>query len=130
RGADLRGGLWLGLLALKPQYGLLLGLFVLWKRRWLAVAGAAMGVAVVIGASVIIGGPTSLLDYQAAVSAMGEIRDPYADPAEMVNWRALIVNLRPAIGNTSGVLLFLTLSVLTVAVIAWAARGPWRPNTT
>ena len=41
KGADLRGGVWLGLLVLKPQYGLLLGLFLLWKRRWRAVAGAA-----------------------------------------------------------------------------------------
>ena len=27
RGAEVRGGVWLGLLVLKPQYGLLLGLF-------------------------------------------------------------------------------------------------------
>jgi hypothetical protein len=60
---------------------------------------------------------------------MRDFRDPYAAAAEMVNWRALIVNLRPSIGNTSGVLLFLALSALTVAVIAWSVRGPWRPNT-
>jgi len=130
KGADFRGGAWLGLLALKPQYGLLLGLFLVWKRRWRAVAGACAGLGVVVIASALAAGPQSLLDYATAVSAMGDIRDPYAAAAEMVNWRSLIVNARPSIGNTSGVLLFLVLSVLTVAAIAWATRAPWRARTT
>jgi hypothetical protein len=125
KGADLRGGIWLGVLALKPQYGLLLGLFLLWKRRWHAVAGAAVGVGAVLLASAVVAGPRSLLDYANAVSAMGDIRDPYAASAEMVNWRSLIVNARPSIGNTSGVLAFAALSIVTVAAIAWATRGRW-----
>jgi Glycosyltransferase family 87 len=128
RGADLRGGLWLGLLALKPQYGLLLGAFLLWKRRWRGAAGAIVSVAAVLGASAAVAGPGAVWDYATAVSAMGDFRDVYAAPAEMVNWRALIVNARPAIGNTSGVLLFLALSGLTIGAIAWAARGAWRPG--
>jgi Glycosyltransferase family 87 len=129
KGADLRGGVWLGLLVLKPQYGLLLGLFLLWKRRWRAVAGACLGVGVVVVSSALAAGPRSLLDYASGVSAMGDIRDPYAAAAEMVNWRSLIVNARPSIGNTSGVLLFIGLSVVTVAAIAWVTRGPWRTGT-
>jgi hypothetical protein len=129
RGADFRGGLWLGALALKPQYGLILGLFLIWKRRWWAVAGAALSVALVVVASAIAAGPGAVLDYLAAVSAMGAFRDPYAAPAEMVNWRSLIVNARPAIGNTSGVVLFLALAVATVLAMAWATRGPWRAGS-
>ena len=129
RGADFRGGAWLGLLVLKPQYGLLMGLFLLWKRRWRAVAGACLGVGGVVVASALAAGPRSLLDYANGVSAMGDIRDPYAAAAEMVNWRSLIVNARPSIGNTSGVLLFVGLSVVTVAAIAWATRGPWRSGS-
>jgi hypothetical protein len=129
RGADFRGGLWLGALALKPQYGLILGLFLIWKRRWWAVAGAALSVALVVVASAIAAGPGAVLDYLAAVSAMGAFRDPYAAPAEMVNWRSLIVNARPAIGNTSGVVLFLALAVATVLVMAWATRGPGRTGS-
>ena len=129
RGADLRGGVWLGLLAIKPQYGLLLGAFLLWKRRWYAVAGACTSVAVVLAVSLAAAGPAGVLAYASGVSAMGDFRDPYAAAAEMVNWRALIVNARPSIGNTSGVLLFVILSGVTVAAIAWAARGPWRPRT-
>jgi hypothetical protein len=129
KGADFRGGAWLGLLALKPQYGLLLGVFLLWKGRWHAVAGACVSVGAVLVASAVAAGPKSLLDYATAVSAMGDIRDPYAAAAEMVNWRSLIVNARPSIGDTSGVVLFLGLSAVTVAAIAWATRGRWRPGT-
>jgi len=129
RGADFRGGAWLGLLALKPQYGLILGAFLLWKRRWWAVAGAVLGVAVVVGGSVLVAGPGALLDYASAVSAMGAFRDPYAVPAEMINWRSVIVNARPAIGNTSGVVLFVALSGLTLLGTAWATRGAWRAHT-
>jgi len=129
RGADFRGGVWLGLLAVKPQYGLILGLFLLWKRRWWAVGGAALTVGLVIGASALAAGPAAVWDYQAAVAAMGAFRDPYAVPGEMINWRAVIVNARPAIGNTSGVLLFLALSAVTVIATAWAARGIWVPRT-
>jgi hypothetical protein len=129
RAADFRGGVWLGLLALKPQYGLLLGAFLIWKRRWYAAAGAVLMVSAVIGASALAAGPSAIWDYASAVSAMGYFRDPYAASAEMVNWRALIVNARPAIGNTSGVLLFIALSAVTVAALAWFTRGPWRTRT-
>jgi hypothetical protein len=128
RGADFRGGLWLGLLALKPQYGLVLGLFLLWKRRWWAVAGAALTVGLVIGASALVAGPSAVWDYQAAVSAMSSFRDPYAVPGEMVNWRAVIVNARPAIGNTSGVLLFLALSAATILAVVAFTRDKWVPK--
>ncbi len=129
KGADFRGGAWLGLLAIKPQYGLLLGLFLIWKCRWRAVIGAGVGVGVVLLASALAAGPRALVEYASGVSAMGDFRDPYAASAEMVNWRALIVNARPSIGDTSGVALFVVLSVLTIAAIAWAARDHWRTAT-
>jgi hypothetical protein len=80
-------------------------------------------------ASAAVAGPGAVWDYVTGVSAMGDFRDPYAAPAEMVNWRALIVNARPSIGNTSGVLLFLILSMVTLAALVWATRGAWRPGS-
>jgi Glycosyltransferase family 87 len=123
KGADFKGGLWLSVLAIKPQYGLLLGLYLIWKTRWRAVAGAMLGVAAMGIASTLAAGPGSVLDYLSGVRAMGDFRDPYAAAAEMVNWRALIVNARPSIGNTAGVVGFGVLSVATVAAIVWAARS-------
>jgi hypothetical protein len=125
-GADFRGGMWLGLIALKPQYGLLLGVFLLWKRRWRAVLGACVTALALVAASALVAGPQALLDYAAAVQAMSDFRNPYAAAAEMVNWRALIVNARPSIGNESGILLFAILSAATVAAIVWSTRGEWR----
>src|SRR5205823_7881821 len=43
RGRDLRAGLWLAVLLLKPQYGILIGPILLWKHRWNMVAGVALG---------------------------------------------------------------------------------------
>ncbi len=126
-GRELRGGLWLGVLALKPQYGLLLGLYILWNRCWRAVLGALGIVGLIVVLSALLAGPDALWEYQRAVAAMGGIRDEFAKPAEMVNWRSLIVNLRPGIGNTSGLLLVLTLSVLTVGALVWALRTRNRP---
>jgi alpha-1,2-mannosyltransferase len=129
-GAEFRGGFWFGLLAIKPQYGLVLGLFLVWKRRWSAVAGAMVGVGVVVAASVLAAGPGSLLDYLNGVAAMGDFRDTFAQPGEMVNWRALIVNARPAIGNTSGIVLFATLAIATLAALAFATRQRWQTKST
>ncbi|MCA1645025.1 MAG: DUF2029 domain-containing protein [Chloroflexi bacterium] len=76
RGADFRGGLWLGLLAIKPQYGLILGVFLLWKRRWWAVAGAALVVGLVVGGSALVAGP-SALSVPLAAAWRSAIRAPW-----------------------------------------------------
>lgn len=128
-GADLRAGAWLGVLAFKPQYALLLGAFLIWKRRWRAVGGAvAVGLAI-LGASLLAVGWEGLLGYQRTLSSMSDFRDVYANGAEMVNWRALILNARPSIGNESGVALFALFSAGTLAALVFAARGAWRPAT-
>src|SRR5262249_42441751 len=42
-GRDFRAGLWLATFCLKPHYAVILGLVLLWKRRWVAIIGAAVG---------------------------------------------------------------------------------------
>jgi hypothetical protein len=64
RGQDLFAGLWLS------HYGLLIGLFLIWKRRWHAVAGPALGGIVVIGGSLLAAGWESVLAYPHALKEM------------------------------------------------------------
>ena len=51
-GRDFTSGLWLALLLFKPQYGLLIGLVLIWKRRWAAIAGVIVGGMAIVGGSV------------------------------------------------------------------------------
>ena len=60
RGRDFAAGLWLALLLFKPQYGLLIGLVLIWKRRWAAIAGVIVGGIVIVGGSVSGGGSPDL----------------------------------------------------------------------
>src|SRR5438445_2249950 len=42
-GRDFRAGVWLAVLLIKPQYALVFGLLILWKKRYQALAGLAVG---------------------------------------------------------------------------------------
>ncbi len=47
---DLQAGLWLGVLAVKPQLLLLPAAALLWQRRWRAVGGLTMSCSIAVGA--------------------------------------------------------------------------------
>ncbi len=127
-GREFRAGLWLALLAFKPQYGLLLGLLLLWKRRWRAVAGAAAGLGVIGLGSALAAGPSVLLAWPAAIALEGgRFRGDGIGsfPEQMMNWRSLVLKVNPWIGDEASVLLTLALGALTVASLVPALRGPW-----
>jgi hypothetical protein len=127
-GRDLRAGLWLSILLLKPQYGILLGPILLWKRRWSAVLGVAVGGLLLAVASLAIVGGSTLLTYGAAFADIAPWGGAaVSSPGQMINWRALILNLRPSIGPGTGLLLTAALGLLTVAALLPIWRGPWRP---
>ena len=125
-GKDFQAGLYLSLLLFKPQYGVLLGPLLIWKRRWGAVAGVGLGAVVMIGGSLIVAGLPTLLDYPGAFTEMATFRGDV--PTFMINWRSLILWLSPRISDQSGMLLELLLSGLTVLITALAWRGPWAPR--
>ncbi|MBI4320688.1 MAG: DUF2029 domain-containing protein [Chloroflexi bacterium] len=131
-GKELRAGLWLACLILKPQLAMLLGLLLLWKRRWTAVAGAAVGVVAVLIISVLTVGLSALLSYQQSLihDASGGFAGvgTNVNPLDMVNWRSLILAFVPQIDDTAGLLLTLLLGLATSAVIALVWRGPWNPD--
>jgi hypothetical protein len=125
-GRDLRAGLWLSALLLKPQYGLLLGPILIWKRRWHAVLGVALGGLLIVAASAALVGLPTLLTFRAALSDMAPFGGgALVSPGQMINWRGLILNLRPSIGGNTGLLLTIVLGAITVAATLLIWRGPW-----
>jgi glycosyl transferase family 87 len=125
-GRDLRAGLWLSALLLKPQYGLLLGPILIWKRRWHAVLGVALGGLIILATSAVLVGLPTLLTFRAALSDMAPFGGgALVSPGQMINWRGLILNLRPSIGGNTGLLLTIVLGAITVGCTLLIWRGPW-----
>jgi hypothetical protein len=126
-GRDFRAGLWLAALVLKPQYALLFGVFIVWKRRWSAVAGAIVGGVALVLLGVVAAGPQSLVRFAQVVASMSGLRDSVAGPDLMMNWRAIVLAVRPGIHEQLGLGLVWALSLLTMlASLVWF-RGPWQP---
>jgi hypothetical protein len=128
-GHDTSAGLWMSLLIFRPQYGLLLGALLLWKRRWNAVIAAAAGVLLIVLASLAVSSLPTLLEYPHAIQDEGGFHGTPGNPVEfMINWRSLVVLAAPAISDAQGLLLTLALGMATVFAAAWAWRGPWQPR--
>ena len=125
---DFRAGLWLSLLLLKPQYALLFGIFVLWKRRWWAVAGASLGGLALLLLGALTAGPVSYLAFADAVRGMSDLHGGVAGANLMMNWRAVILAMRPSIGELTGQTLVWTLSIATMVVALLPFRGKWQPR--
>lgn len=123
---DFYAGLWLALLLFKPQYGILIGLLLIWKRRWAAIAGVIVGGIVVVGGSVLVAGVPTLMEYPTAFTDMAKFRA--LDAAHMINWRSLVLELRPGIGEREGMMLTQILAFITVFFTALAWRGTWLPR--
>jgi hypothetical protein len=128
-GHDFRAGVWLATLLLKPQYALLLGVFVLWKRRWAAVAGAIVGGVVLIALGVMAAGLDSMARFVAVIQSMSDLRNSVAGPQEMINWRSIVLAFRPGIGEHVGLIVVWGLSLLTMAAGLVVMRGAWAPRS-
>jgi hypothetical protein len=125
-GHDLRAGFWIACLLIKPQYGILLGFLLLWKRRWSTVTGVALGAAVVLSGSLLVAGLPALLAYPNVIAEEDPgLRSIFSRPEVMINWRALVLTLQPEIPETPGLIWTAALSTATAvgALLAW--RGPW-----
>jgi hypothetical protein len=126
---DFRAGLWLAVLLLKPQYVVLFSLLILWKRRWAALAGAVLGGLALVLVGVLAAGIPTLLSFPAALGEIsGDMQYPLAGPTGMINWRAIILALRPGIDDERGLVLFGVLSLLTMLASLLPWRGAWAPE--
>jgi hypothetical protein len=128
-GRDFRAGLWLAVLLLKPQYALLFGVFILWKMRWRAVAGAVIGGLAIVLLGLLTGGVQSFVHFGAVLEAIGDFQDTVAGPTLMMNWRAIVLAVRPGIGEQLGLGLVGVLSGLTMLAALLLFRGKWDPQS-
>ncbi len=125
-GQDFRAGVWLGCLLVKPHYGLLLGLLLLWKCRWKTVFGVAVSGSVLLVGSLLAGGLDTLLAYPQAFSDMVQFRGD--SPLVMLNWRSIILDWYPSIYWRSGIILTVCLAIATTLCVGWVWRGPWNAS--
>ena len=125
---DLRAGLWLAVLLLKPQYALLFGVWILWKRRWHALAGAVVGGVAFTVIGVLAAGLPALLRFPAALGELSDLKNAIAGPLLMMNWRAIVLTARPGIDEQVGLALVWGLSLLTMLAGLLVWRGKWDPD--
>jgi hypothetical protein len=125
---DLRAGLWLAVLLLKPQYALLFGVWILWKQRWYALAGAVVGGLAFVLIGVVAAGVPALLRFPAAMGELSDLKNAIAGPTLMMNWRALVLAARPGIDEQLGLILVWALSLLTMLAGLLVWRGKWDPD--
>ena len=132
KGRDPRAGIWLSVLLLKPQYLLIVLPILLWKGRWGALGGFALGGLFLTGASLAVAGPATMTAYlgsltESATAAGGVVLHAVA-PDVMINWRALVVRLPIDGSEATLVAITLALSLVTIILVLHAWRGPWRPT--
>jgi hypothetical protein len=91
RNQQFRGGLWLGLLLIKPHTLLLLIPGLVISRRWGVVKGFLVSALVIFGGSITISGLDGVRSsLQMAAAFAGPL---IQTAATMMNWRALALNL-------------------------------------
>ncbi len=127
-GKDWAAGCWLGLLLLKPQFGLILAIVLLAKRRWAALGGLGL-VAAGLGASTFalvgIDGVHQFLGILRAFSGFRKVPS-IVNPYDMINFRGILVHLLPeTCGEEQATRLVTALSAALVLSLVAVWRGPW-----
>jgi hypothetical protein len=127
---DWCAGLWLGVLLLKPQYAIGLVLVLLLKRRWRALAGAALAGAILAVLSLALIGVPGLLTYRSLLDEIAGFRSAPAGiaPNIMISWRGFLLNVLPGLTDLQGVMCTLVISALTLLMLPLLWREPWRPQ--
>jgi Glycosyltransferase family 87 len=127
-GRDLRAGLWLSVLFLKPQYAFVFGLLILWKWRVRAIVGCAIGICALVVLGIVAAGGPALLRFPLVLGEMAEFRNPIASPWRMINWRAFVLYGMPGLEDEQGVVVVGILSALTILLLLYYWRDPWDPT--
>jgi len=124
-------GVWLALLLVKPQFLPLLGLLLLWKRRWRALAATVVaGMAFFAISTVLVGfdgllGQSRLLLHLKDAPMMSD-----QGAVGMTNWRAIAVDVSRLFGLDASAYITIALTAATLLAIflSWRDR-PWASLT-
>jgi hypothetical protein len=131
KGRELAAGCWLGLLLLKPQFGLILAGILLVKRRWAALGGlglAAAGMAAATFALVGVDGVRGFLGILRSFSGFRRVPD-IVNPLDMINFRGALAHLLPETwSEEQGTRAVLVLSAAITLCLVPIWRGPWDPR--
>jgi hypothetical protein len=127
-GRDLRAGLWLAVLLLKPQYAVVFALLVLWKWRVRAILGGVLGALLLVLLGLFATGSSALVRFPSAMAQMAEFRNFVAGPWWMINWRSFVLYAIPGLEDEQGAAVVAGLSILTILLLLYFWRGRWDPN--
>ncbi len=123
RRAERAAGLWLSFSLVKPQFLPLLVLYVLWQRRWRALAWfIAAGLLWLVLTVFLIGGTEGVFAH--ARMTLDNVLGPDAPVGvqNMVNWRALAVVWFGAGGVSFAAIITAVFSLLTAGFVIWSWR--------
>jgi hypothetical protein len=130
-GRDLAAGCWLGLLLLKPQFGMVLALVLLGQRRWSALAGLGLAAAGLAGSTLALVGVDGVRHYFDILHTFSGFRHvpPIVYPWDMINFRGLLLNILPeSWSDRDATRLVLVLSAAMTFSLIPVWRGPWEPR--
>jgi hypothetical protein len=128
RGEQRLSGLALALLLIKPQSLLLPFALLVWKRQWQPVIVVSAIAAALVVVSVAVSGPAVLYEYPRFLLESAHWDGKWGIHFEgMFSWTGFLVrSFTP--GSAPHLIASGLLIALTVGVVAWVFRGPWRPR--
>jgi hypothetical protein len=118
-------GVSLSLLAIKPQFGLVLAPVAILAREWRLIAGVVIGIVVQILAVIVVFGLSALIEYAKVIRripTMTALLEPSAYKMHSLN--ALTHLLPPHVDLAVWSVLLAVIVALTTAV--WRQAHPWR----
>lgn len=122
-GRPFVAGLALGLLALKPHFGIVIGCALLFSAQWRMVAGTAVSIAVQLLTVIATMGWQAIRAYAETIRALPQIKQLGEPNPHQLHSLATLTDLLPLeIGRS--VWLILVVAVLVTNVLLWRSSAP------